>query len=140
MHFWMPAFSLSEVDSMLNDFKSNGIKVMGTELDMGVLPYPGGNRGGDISINFKKLSPAMNPYKDGIPDSVATRLDENYNKLFKTFMKYKDDIKRITFWGARNSDSWLNNWPIPGRTNYPLIFDRNGKPKLSFFEIIKSNR
>lgn len=138
MHFWMPAFSLSEVDSMLNDFKSNGIKVMGTELDMGVLPYPGGNRGGDISINFKKLSPAMNPYKDGLPDSVATRLDENYNKLFKIFMKYKDDIKRITFWGARNSDSWLNNWPIPGRTNYPLLFGRDGKPNSAFYAVIKA--
>ena len=59
-------------------------------------------------------------------------------KHLLTFIKYKSIISRVTFWGVRNSDSWLNNWPIPGRTNYPLLFDRSGKPNVSFQKIIET--
>ena len=59
-------------------------------------------------------------------------------KHLLTFIKYKSIISRVTFWGVRNSDSWLNNWPVPGRTNYPLLFDRSGKPNLSFKKIIET--
>jgi hypothetical protein len=30
----------------------------------------------------------------------------------------------------------LNNWPIKGRTNYPLLFDRLGQPKPAFQAIV----
>ena len=41
-------------------------------------------------------------------------------------------IDRVTFWGVGDGDSWLNNWPVRGRTSYPLLFDRGDRPKPAF--------
>jgi endo-1,4-beta-xylanase len=46
-------------------------------------------------------------------------------------------MSRVTFWGVTDADSWLNNWPVRGRTSYPLLFDRNGKPKPAFDAVIR---
>jgi endo-1,4-beta-xylanase len=54
--------------------------------------------------------------------------------MFRIFLKHKN-VSRITFWGTTDSESWLNNWPIKGRTNYPLLFDRQGKPKKALYAI-----
>jgi len=34
--------------------------------------------------------------------------------------------------------SWLNDFPIRGRTEYPLLFDREGMPKPAFFAVMKA--
>jgi endo-1,4-beta-xylanase len=57
--------------------------------------------------------------------------------LFGVFMKHRDVIERVTFWGVTDKGSWLNNWPVAGRTSYPLLFDREGKPKPAFESVIK---
>jgi len=36
-------------------------------------------------------------------------------------------------------DSWLNNWPVRGRTNYPLLFDRDGRPKPAFAAVVQAS-
>ena len=33
--------------------------------------------------------------------------------------------------------SWLNDWPIKGRTNYPLLFDRNYQSKKAYDALIE---
>jgi endo-1,4-beta-xylanase len=52
------------------------------------------------------------------------------------FLKYKDNISRVTFWGVNDGQSWLNGFPVRGRTNYPLLFDRQFKPKPAFYAVI----
>jgi len=136
MHLKLGLFDSLNIDSMFADFKNNGIKVMVTELDIDVLPMPSRNMGANVGLNFQRTS-KLNPYKNALPDSVNQKLADAYQTLFKIFLKYKDEIKRVTFWGVRNGDSWLNNWPVFGRTNYPLLFNRNGKPNLSFYKVIK---
>jgi endo-1,4-beta-xylanase len=78
----------------------------------------------------------MNPYKNGLLDSVAQKQAKAYADLFALFLKYKSNVTRVTFWGVADGESWLNGWPIPGRTNYPLLFDRNFQPKPAFYSII----
>lgn len=78
----------------------------------------------------------MNPYPKGLPDSMQVKLAKNYEDLFKLFVKYHDKISRVTFWGVNDGQSWLNGWPIKNRTNHPLLFDRNFKPKLAFEKVI----
>src|SRR5205814_6050670 len=73
-----------------------------------------------------------NPYTAGLPDDVQRTLAERYAELFKVFLKHRDAISRITFWGVTDGDSWLNNFPVRGRTNYPLLFDRQHRPKPAF--------
>ena len=69
-----------------------------------------------------------------LPDSVAQMQAKAYADLFKLFLKYKKNISRVTFWGVNDAQSWLNDFPIRGRTNYPLLFDRNFKPKACFLQ------
>jgi GH35 family endo-1,4-beta-xylanase len=45
------------------------------------------------------------------------------------YLKHADKITRVTAWGVADSDSWKNDWPMEGRTDYPLLFDRNHQPK-----------
>jgi len=73
-----------------------------------------------------------NPYTAGLPDSVHQALAKQYAALFAVFLKHRDVIDRVTFWGVADADSWLNNWPVPGRTSYPLLFDRQHQPKPAF--------
>jgi endo-1,4-beta-xylanase len=74
----------------------------------------------------------MNPFPKGLPDSVQTQLAKRYEGIFKIFLKHKDKISRVTFWGVHDGHSWLNGWPIKNRTNYPLLFDRNYQPKPAY--------
>jgi endo-1,4-beta-xylanase len=99
------------------------------------LPNPWDLKGADVSQNFPG-SPFMNPYPNGVPDSVNIKLAQRYEALFKLFLKHKDKISRVTFWGVNDGHSWLNGWPIKGRTNYPLLFDRAFNPKLAFEKVI----
>ena len=125
------------IEESIQEFSALGIEVMFTELDLTVLPNPWDNNTADISQKTT-TKPDMNPYAMGIPDSVSRKLAADYGSLFRLFLKYKTKIGRVTFWGLGDGQSWLNNWPIPGRTNYPLIFDRNLLPKPAFYSVIEA--
>ena len=80
----------------------------------------------------------LNPYKDGLPEAVQQALARRYAELFGVYRKHHGTLARVTFWGVTDRDSWLNDWPIPGRTAYPLLFDREGKPKPAFEAVIRT--
>jgi endo-1,4-beta-xylanase len=134
-HWRASNIPLKEIENSIIEFSALGIKVMFTELDLGVLPNPWDSDAADVNIKAV-YSKKMNPYVKGLPDSVQTKFTNGYVNLFKLFLKYKDNIGRITFWGVNDTQSWLNDWPIKGRTNYPLLFDREFKPKPAFYKVI----
>ncbi|WP_186756532.1 endo-1,4-beta-xylanase [Echinicola salinicaeni] len=111
-------------------FSDLGVQVMVTELDLSVLPSPWRNReaGANISDNAD-YEDKMNPYPDGMPDSVAQAFDKRYLEFFELFLKHQDKVSRVTLWGINDGNSWKNNWPVRGRTDYPLLFDRENKAK-----------
>ncbi len=49
-------------------------------------------------------------------------------------------ITRVSFWGVTDADPWLNNLPVKGRTNYPVLFDRNAQPKPAFDAVIRATK
>lgn len=127
---------LENIEQSIQDFAALGIKVMFTELDLSVL-----RNAGPVTADVSQTASGTNnnnPYTGGLPDSVQTQLATAYEKLFRLFMKYKDNISRVTFWGVNDGQSWLNDFPVHGRTNYPLLFDRQFKPKPSFYAVIKT--
>ncbi len=128
---------MKDIEESIKEFAALGIKVHFTELDLGVLPNPWDSDAADVNMKAE-YSAKMNPYAAGLPDSVSTQLAQNYADLFRLFLKYKKEIARITFWGVHDGQSWLNGWPIRGRTNYPLLFDRNYKPKDAFYKVIEA--
>ena len=129
--------SLEAIEESIIAYSELGIKVMITELDITVLPNPWDLQGADVNQNFEQ-SEKMNPYPNFLPDSVDILLAKRYQDIFNIFLKHHDKISRVTFWGVHDGNSWLNNWPINGRTNYPLIFDRNYKPKRAYTLIMNA--
>jgi endo-1,4-beta-xylanase len=126
--------STGQIDTTITEFGKLGVKVMITELDVDVLP--GASPTADVSYNVAS-NPNLNPYPNGLPDAVQRRLAKRYADLFGTYTKHCDLVTRVTFWGVTDKDSWRNNWPVKGRTNYPLLFDRNGQTKPAFDAVIQ---
>ena len=127
-HMDMVFPDLDEFEKSMLAFAETGVKLMITELDVTVLPRPGMDVGAEISASFE-YQQKLNPYAEGLPDSVSIALNNRYNDIFKLFLKHSDILERVTLWGVYDGQSWRNNWPVRGRTDYPLIFDRNFQPK-----------
>ena len=126
-----------QIDTTIGEFGKQGVKVMITELDVDVLPWPAKNQTADVSLHAE-ADPKLNPYSAGLPEAVQQALSERYADLFATYAKHCGLITRVTLWGVADNDSWKNDWPIRGRTNYPLLFDRNARPKPAFAAVIRA--
>jgi len=131
--------TIEQQEATITDFAKLRIKVNITELDIDVLPPASEHRGADITLNVE-LQAKLNPYANGLPDSVQQALAKRYSDLFAVFVKHSDVIDRVTFWGVADGDSWLNGWPVRERTSYPLLFDRQGQPKPAFDAVIRTAR
>ena len=118
-------------------FSALGVEVNITEFDVDVLPRTTREDSADISATVAG-SAASNPYTAGLPEDMQQALARRYAELFAVFIEHRNAIGRITFWGVTDGDSWLNNFPTPGRTNYPLLFDRQRKPKPAFDAVVKA--
>jgi len=136
-HFLMNYPSVEEYEKTLVAFGETGAKLMITELDQTVLPMPGQNRGANVG-DQAEYQAAMNPYVAVLPDSVATAWNDRMEAFFDLFLKHSDKITRVTLWGVTDNHSWKNNWPVRGRTDYPLLFDRNYQPKPVVGAIIEA--
>jgi endo-1,4-beta-xylanase len=132
-HWHLGRVPLKAIEESIQQYAQLGLKVMFTELDIEVLPR--NFQGADVNQRMQADS-AMNPYVNGLPDSLQQKLADDYEALFKLFLKYSDQIERVTFWGVNDGQSWLNGWPARGRTNYPLLFDRNYEPKPAFYKVV----
>ena len=119
---------LDEYEKSIEAFAQAGVQVMITELDLSVLPWPDGNFGAAVETNFAYRQ-AMDPYRKGITPEKQQEQDDFFARLFAIYLRHADSISRVTFWGVTDGDSWKNDWPIHGRTDYPLAYDRNLQPK-----------
>jgi endo-1,4-beta-xylanase len=137
-HYHMDSPSNEQVDAAITAFSQLGLKVMITELDVDVLPLALQYMGADVTLSAE-LRPKLNPYPKSLPDEIQQGLAQRYAGLFGVFVRHHGALVRVTFWGATDADSWLNNWPVKGRTSYPLLFDRGGQPKPAFDAVIRAS-
>jgi endo-1,4-beta-xylanase len=128
--------SVEQEDATISAFEALGLKVVISELDMNLLPKGGLQPTADVTL---KIDPAkgLDPYAKGLPDEVQQQLAARYAELFRVFLKHRGTITRVTFWNVADGDSWLNDWPVAGRKNYPLLFDREDKPKPAFDAVLR---
>jgi endo-1,4-beta-xylanase len=131
-HWLLNSPPASEVDEAIAAFAKEGVKVMITEMDIDVLPRK--SAGAEISATEKE---GFDPYKNGIPADILKQQAKRYGELFAVFMKHREHITRITLWGIDDGRSWLNNWPVRGRTNYPMLWDRQLKSKPAYEAVLK---
>lgn len=137
-HYNLTEPTLEDIENSIVAFGELGVKVMFTELDITILPNPWDLEGAEVSQNYEKYEGdiKMDPYRTELPQEVEQKLAKRYEDIFNLFLKHKDKISRVTFWGVNDGQSWLNDWPIKGRTNYPLLFDRNFSTKKAYESVI----
>ena len=123
-HYGLTSPDLREVEDSINAFAAKGLDVMITELEISVLPFPPDmTPGADIS-QYQELQEQLNPYRDDLPADVAQAWQQRYLDLFAIFLRQQQKLHRVTFWGLHDAQSWRNDFPMRGRTDYPLLFDR----------------
>ncbi len=135
-HWHLENPSLESIEESIEKLAAAKVRVHITELDLSVLPMAYGYMGADISTNYE-LRDELNPYRDGLPDDVAQKQAERYSAIFEIFESHKRDVERVTFWGICDGDSWKNNFPVRGRTDYPLLFDRNYEAKPAYEALVR---
>jgi endo-1,4-beta-xylanase len=135
-HLHLDSSSARDEEATVTELAAAGVKVAITELDIDVLPSAWGHTA-DVSLNIQQ-NPALNPYPKGLPDRVQQALAKRYADLFAVYWKHREVMSRVTLWGVTDADSWLNDWPVKGRTSYPLLWDREGKPKPAFEAVLKT--
>jgi len=104
------------IKQALEKFKSLGLQIQITEMDVSVYPSP------------------SDPESEYTAE-VEQKLTAAYDRFFTIFRSYRDDITSVTFWGLADDKTWLDNFPVAGRKNYPLLFDTNLVPKKAYFTI-----
>lgn len=129
-HVRLVAPSAEQVDATITDLGKLGVKVMITELDVDVNAATQGLATADVASGIQNTG----GYTNGLPTVVQEQLAKRYGDLFAVFLKHRDVISRVTFWGVTDGDSWLNG--RRGHMNHPLLFDRQGKPKPALDAVI----
>ncbi|MDI9866785.1 endo-1,4-beta-xylanase [Flectobacillus sp. DC10W] len=117
--------SYQALEESIKKFSSLGLKIQITEMD--------------ISIFQKEHDSRPKNAKDKLvlTDALLQKQAEHYGKIFEILRKYKTSITGVTFWNVSDKHSWLDNFPVKGRKDYPLLFDENFNPKPAYFKVIE---
>lgn len=118
--------SYGQLDSTLARFSGLGLKLQITELDISVYPK-------EHSARERRPEDADTAYTVQKQDKQA----EVYKNCFALFRKYKQVLSGVTFWNISDRYTWLSNFPVRNRTDYPLLFDKNLQPKKAYWEVVK---
>jgi endo-1,4-beta-xylanase len=118
--------SKGQLEQMLSDFSKLNIPLQITELDISVYPK---------EHDARPATPA-----DSNTDFTVEREQQQlevYKMCFELFRQYDRNIDAVTFWNISDRHSWLDNFPVKGRKDYPLLFDKDLKPKKAFWEVVR---
>ena len=115
-HYNIYGPSMDDVDAAIEKYASLVKHIHITELDIRANEEMGGQ------LQFSRQGVEIKPY-------IQTLHANQYNQLFKTLRKHKDVIDVVTFWNLSDRDSWV------GTSNYPLLFDKNLKPKKAYYAV-----
>jgi len=89
----------------------------------------------DISIFSNAKNEANNTkVSDSVLNERLSDLAQTYRDYFDMFKEKYDEGKldMVVLWGIADGHSWLNDHPVKGRTDYPLLFNRNYKGKEAY--------
>jgi len=115
---WPSADSLIE---SMRKFAGLGLDNIVTEMDMSIYAY--NNR---------------SDYGDDIPEAVIQKQADRYREFFEAFRDNRDLVSAVVFWGIADSHTWLHDFPVQGRTDAPLLFDRQLQAKPAFWAAIEA--
>jgi endo-1,4-beta-xylanase len=108
----------------IKKFSSLGLKVQITELDVSIYPW---------EKNKRALRPGE---QDAYTPELEKKQADKYAEVFKIFRQYRKVITGVTFWNISDKHTWLDDYPVAGRKNYPLLFDKNLQPKKAYWKVV----
>jgi endo-1,4-beta-xylanase len=116
--------SFETMDQALTEMGTLGLPIHITELD--VNSSAGGQRGigADISANASAT-------QGGLVENASRRQADAYAGIFRAFLKHRESVKMVTFWGVNDAVSWRAR-------GEPLLFDGNNQPKAAFEVVIRA--
>lgn len=130
-HWQLDRIPFKEIEEAIIAFHAEGMKVMITELDIDVVPRK--STGAEAGTREQSRD---DPFVNGLPSDLQQRLADQYAQLFELFLKHRDKVARVTFWGLHDGRSWLNSWPSK-RTNHALLWDRSLQPKPAYSAVLE---
>ncbi len=133
-HFELDKIPYEDLEATINLIKSFGLKMVVSELDIDVVLR---SKWWADNGRYREELAKYDPYKTACPPEILKQQAAEYGKLFALFSRHADSIQRITFWGLHDGQSWLNDFPWK-RTNHPLLFDRNAKPKPAYSAVLSA--
>lgn len=116
--------SEQELRDAVEKYSSLGLQIHFTELDMSVYPWE------------KERRAKRAGESDVLTPELEQKQIEKYAMVFKVFREYREHITSVTFWNISDRYSWLDTYPVPGRKNYPLLFDTTLQPKKAYWEVV----
>jgi endo-1,4-beta-xylanase len=117
--------SAAELEESILKFASLGVELHFTEVDVSVYP--------------KRHERTTEPFKGKAEYTADMEAKQaaHYKMLFEVFRKHKDKVTSVTFWNLSDKRTWLDNFPVPRRKDFPLLFDQNHQPKKAYWEVVK---
>lgn len=119
---------IKEYEHSIETIAALGVPTFFSELDLSVLPNPYGFSGANVSDRFA-YRPEMDPYKDGLTKTHEAKISQYWVDFYKMLLRHHKDIIRVNYWCLNDANSWRNDFPIKGRTDYATLFDRQGRLK-----------
>ncbi|AWB46206.1 1,4-beta-xylanase [Paenibacillus sp. CAA11] len=110
--------SLDDIRAAIEKYASLGLQLQLTELDMSVFAF--NDRRTDL----------LHPTEELLELQAA-----RYEAIFGLLREYQEVISSVTFWGAADDYTWLNDFPVRGRKNWPFLFDEKHQPKPAFWRV-----
>jgi len=124
-HWALTEPTAEELETSITKFASLGLKVQVTELDVSIHPK-----------EHERRAEAFTGKVEYTPEIEAKQVAQ-YKMLFEVLRKHRKAITGVTFWNLSDKSTWLDNFPVRGRKDYPLLFDEKYQPKKAFFAVTK---
>jgi endo-1,4-beta-xylanase len=117
--------SYDQLNATLTRLGDLGLPLQVTELDISVYPK---------EHHARNRKPEDDDTSFGVEKEQKQRAV--YKMIFELFRKHADKISNVTFWNISDRHSWLDNFPVTNRKDYPLLFDQKLQPKKAFYDVI----
>lgn len=118
------SINFETMDQTLAEIAALGLPIHITELDVNSAAGGQGNTGADIVNNTGAT-------EGGLVSDADKKLADAYAGIFRAFVKHRQSVKMVTFWGANDG----NSWRARGK---PLLFDGDNQPKPAFEAVIRA--
>lgn len=125
-HYDVVSFDVDQFEDTVRTFTDMGLDVQVTEADVSIYPW---TYNGEVY--------------ETLPDDIAKVQAEVFGAIFEVCRRYatpsaegKGRVTGVTFWTIADDITWLDNDPVPGRKNFPSLFDTEHNPKPAFYKVI----